>query len=156
MLTSELQLLLLACEPHGLSKQQIRQDLADPLWVFPAQTRPKARQLHRIFDPYRESAENPNRVKCSASELLGVYQLLRYIIARRVPRIPDLRPQLSSFDAACLVMDTLMRCKQGLVDVRTGAATLQAALTKHLGLHLAAYGDAGVRPKSHWNVDLPI
>ena len=66
----EVQKLLLACSEFGLTKAQIKADLRDPAWQFPSQTRTKTKQLHRIFDPYRDSSVDPNKIKCSASELL--------------------------------------------------------------------------------------
>ena len=67
----EAQLLLEACEGFGLTRAMIQSELRDELWSFPSQARSKAKQLHRVFDPYRESSLDPNKLKCSASELMG-------------------------------------------------------------------------------------
>lgn len=154
--TVEVQLLLTACSEFGLAKTQIRSDLKDTAWEFPSQTRQKAKQLHRIFDPYREVSDDQHRLKCSASELLGLYEILRYIIAARVPRdIPDLSPKIASFDAACNVLDTLVSAKRGCAQMHMAARDLQRAMCRHLDLHIAAYGTGSVRPKHHWNLDIP-
>jgi len=154
VLTVEVQLLLAACEPLGLTRAQIRGDLCDVDWHFPSQVKAKATQLHRVFDPYRD-ATDATRVKCSASELLGLYQLLRWIVAVRVPRVDDIRPQLASFDAACMIIDVIQQLKSGTVAVDDGARLLQRTLSQHMQLHIAAYGSGGIRPKHHWNFDIP-
>ena len=155
MLTVELQLLLVACEPLGLTKAQVKADLQDPAWSFPSQVRGKARQLHRIFDPYRVCTTDPGRLKCSASELLGVYQLLRWIVATRVARTPEVQPKLESFDAACHVIELVLAIKRQGIAIAVGARELQQALARHLALHIAAYGPDGIRPKHHWNFSIP-
>jgi hypothetical protein len=129
--------------------------LADPLWCFPLQTRGKAKALHRIFDPYRDSAGDQHRVKCSASEVLRAHEMLRYIVAKRVPRIAALDPQLASVSAACDVLDVLTSAKRGTLEIRTAAVALQRCVSTHMALHVAAYGEGYVRPKFHWNFDLP-
>lgn len=89
-LTVEIQLLLTACEEFGLTRAQVKADLSDASWNFPSQTRVKSKQLHNIFNPYRESAIDAAKLKCSAGELLGLYEILRYIVASRVPRRAEL------------------------------------------------------------------
>lgn len=155
MLTVEIQLLLSSCEPFGLTREQVKTDLADDSWRFPSQVRAKSKQLHRIFDPYRESSVDSEKLKCSASELLGLYQLLRWIVATRLDRIPALQPKLSSFDAACTVIELISEIKRGARAAAASAAYLQSAISRHLQLHLAAYGDGGIRPKHHWMFDVP-
>lgn len=154
MLTVEVQLFLAACEPHGLTRPFVKSALADKDWSFPSQHSVKSKQLHRVFDPYRDTAD-AHRIKCSASELLGLYGLLRYIVAAHLPRVPELLPQLASFDAACSVMDCLTAAKRGVMTINDSAAALRAVLERHMTLHLAAYGDEGIRPKHHWNMDIP-
>lgn len=155
MLTVEIQFLLSACEPYGLTREQVKADLSDATWCFPSQNRAKTKQLHRIFDPYRESSSDPEKLKCSASELLGLYQLLRWIVASRVHRTEELRGRLLSFDAACSVIEIISDIKRGARDPVVGAAELQVAVSRHLTLHLEAYGDVGIRPKHHWMFDVP-
>jgi hypothetical protein len=154
--TTEVALLLAACEEFGLTKGVVKTELADPSWCFPSQTHSKAKQLHRIFDPYRDSASDSSKLKCSASELLGVYDILRYIIAVRAPRVDELTPKLASFDAACTVLDVLLAAKRGSTPAAQAAEELQGRLQRHMALHIAAYGGEGIRPKHHWNLDLPM
>jgi hypothetical protein len=154
--TVEVQKLLIACSEFGLTKAQVKADLRDPAWQFSAQTRTKAKQLHRIFDPYRDASMDPNKIKCSASELLGLYDILRYIVAAKLPRgVPELQPKVMSFDAACNVLDIIVSAKRGCIQVDQAATALEQALSLHMALHIAAYGTGGIKPKHHWNFDLP-
>lgn len=153
-ITCEIQLLLRDCEEHGLTKDAVRAALkAD--WQFPGATRMKCKDLHRIFDPYREVSGDPFKLKCSASELLSLYGLLRYVVAVMVPRLPELVAQLASFDAACGVLDVILAAKRGELGIDEAAAVLRTRLQRHMELHVAAYGVAGVRPKHHWMLDIP-
>ena len=154
VMTCEIQLLLAACEPYGLTRAQVKADLKDARWSFPSHFRVKSRQLWRVFESYRQAAD-PNRVRASASELLGVYVLLRYIVASRLHRVDELRKHLASFDAACKVLDIILSMKRGTADVSAAAAVLQAAMVEHMQLHMSVYGDGNIRPKHHWNLDIP-
>jgi hypothetical protein len=71
---------LKACEPLGITRGQIQAFLADEGWVFPSCSKSKARQLHRVFDAHRQSDKEPDKVKASCSEMLGLYGLLRYFL----------------------------------------------------------------------------
>jgi hypothetical protein len=115
----------------------------------------KAKMLHRVFDPYRESAADASRIKCSASELLGLYELLRYIVALRVPRVAELQSKLRSFDAACEVLDLIVSAKRGTLPAGSAAVSLRGALKRHMDQHILAYGVGGIRPKHHWNFHIP-
>jgi len=152
-LSTEVQLLLTACEPHGVSRREFQEALQDAAWEFPSQTRTKSKQLHRVFDPYRESAAS-DRLKCSASELLGLYGLLRYLVAEKVPRVPDLLPKLASFAAACDTLDVLLAAKKGATSIADAARSLPGVMQRHMAAHIEAYGDGGIRPKHHWNLDV--
>lgn len=154
LVTVEVQLLLRTCQGHGLTKAAVRAALQDA-WEFPLATRNKCKSLYRIFDPYRDVAGDPFKLKCSASELLSLYGLLRYLVALLVPRLPELAAHLASFCAACEVLDTLLAAKRGELEVGAAAAVLRAKLSEHMRLHLAAYGNVGVRPKHHWMADVP-
>jgi hypothetical protein len=152
-LTVEVQLLLTACVEHGLSRASLMTALRDDSWEFPSQSRAKSKQLHRVFDPYREAADS-DKLKCSASELLGLYGLLRYLIAEKVPRAPELSAKLASFAALCRAVDVILMAKRGELSAADAAAALPEALSRHMSLHLAAYGNQCIRPKHHWNLDV--
>ena len=101
-----------------LAVTRIRRDdlqtfLANPNWSYPNRSSQKARQLHRVFDARRVSDEEPDKIRASCSELLGLYGMLRVFFALRCGAMPEFRGPLSSFDAACEVMDLFLLCKRG-------------------------------------------
>ncbi len=62
-----------ACQPLGISRQDICAFLRDKAWMFPSVGRRKAQELHRVFDEHRLSATNPDKLKCNCAEALGLY-----------------------------------------------------------------------------------
>jgi hypothetical protein len=44
--------------------------------MFPMFAKGKAKQLHRVFDVHRISADSPDEIQCTCSESLGLYGLL--------------------------------------------------------------------------------
>ena len=143
-----------------LSVTRIRRDdlqtfLANPTWSYPDRSSQKAKQLHRVFDARRVSAEEPDKIRASCSELLGLFGMLRVFFALRCGEMAEFRGPLSSFDAACEVMDLFLLCKRGLVTISQGVPKLKAALSLHLRLHQETYGDAWITPKHHWLCDVP-
>ena len=62
----------------GVTRKAIQGFLADKAWRFPSSSKVKAQALHRIFDEKRVSKEkSQNHAKCSCSEAIGVYGMLR-------------------------------------------------------------------------------
>ena len=138
-------------EVLGVSSADVHAFLKDPSWRWPAATHAKSRNLHRVFDSYRtSSSETANKLKCSASELLGLYGMLRNFVEVKVRVCEALAAPRASFDAACEVLDVILLCKRGVVDFADGAAALGRAVSKHMTLHLRAYGDDHIKPKHHW------
>jgi hypothetical protein len=153
--TIEVQAFLKAHARFGVTRGDIERFLGDEGWVFPMFSRTKSRQLHRVFDERRISAEKPDRIKCGASELLGLYGLLRHYVEVHVGHVAGLEPQRASFDAACNVLDSLLSIKRSLIPARAAARRLTEAVVAHLELHKLAYGTVFVRPKHHWLLDVP-
>jgi hypothetical protein len=125
---------LKACEPLGITRGQIQAFLADEGWVFPSCSKSKARQLHRVFDVHRQSDKEPDKVKASCSEMLGLYGLLRYFFELYVGDNAAVRVQFRSFNAACRVLDLVLMAKRCIADVAAVAAQLQKATEEHLRL----------------------
>lgn len=148
--TEEASRMLQALGPFGIRQTHLREFFADATWRFPAHARTKASTLYRVFDSHRSPGSEPGTLKCSAAELLGLYGLLRHFVATRTANIPSLSPQVASFQAACRSLDLVMLSKRGVADPAQASDMLQAAVVKHLRLHIAAYGTGGVRPKHHW------
>ncbi len=78
---AEVEAILKAASKFGVTRRVIQDFLRDEAWQFPQCQKSKSKQLHRIFDEKRRSAAEPDRMKCSCAESLGVYQLLRYTSA---------------------------------------------------------------------------
>jgi hypothetical protein len=153
--TIEAQCLLHVCNGFGITREQVQVFLKDTEWCFPSVSKSKAAQLHRVFDPRRQSENNEDRLKCSASELLGLYGMLRHFIELHVPELPELAPYRASFDAVCRVLDILLQLKRRTVSIEHGVHSLKEAVSRHLQLHITAYGTGRVVPKHHWLLDVP-
>jgi hypothetical protein len=91
----------------------------------------------------------PSKLKCSANELLGVHEILRYILALRVQRVDELHVTIASFDPACNVLDLLLAAKWSAMQVCNLVADLQHTIGHHLPLKHEAYGEGGIKPKRH-------
>ncbi len=77
VLNAEVEGFLSAGAPFGITRGAIQTFLKDGAWRFPQSANQKQRQAHRIFDERRRSDKEPEKLKCSCSELLGVYGMLR-------------------------------------------------------------------------------
>ena len=144
-----------ASEKLGISFAQVEHHLKGD-WHFPMAMRSKSGQLHRIFSQYRKSSDSDevDRVRASASELIGVYVLVRDFIETEVGDPPELARERQSFEAACLCIDIILRAKMSLLSMRDASNLLTRALSDHMQKHLAAYGDRYLKPKNHWMFDV--
>jgi len=126
--------------------------LKDSTWRFPAAGRDKAKRLHQVFDEYRASAsEQAKKPKRSASELLGLYGLIRHYAETRLPDSGGAARK--SFDACRNALDIIVLCKRGVVSPRDSAEELRTSLRPHTQWHIATYGTQHIRPKHHWGFD---
>jgi hypothetical protein len=153
--TLEASLFIKACQPLGITRQHLCTFLKDKAWMFPSVGRRKAQELHRVFDEHRLSDKNPDKVKCSCAEALGLYGLLRHFFETRIEGLEEVRMEWKSFSAVCTVIDILLVAKRGSLDLLAASTQLQAAAAKHLRLHTEAYGTDTVVPKHHWMLDVP-
>ena len=125
-------------------------------WNFPKVQQSKGDALYRVFSDFRLNKDGDfDKIRAQASELLGLYGLLRHFLECKVPRTEDMRPQWESFAACCDVMDWILLVRNRRVsDIREGAAGLRCRMDKFMGLHMAAYGTAFIKPKHHWLYDV--
>ena len=130
------------------------EDLRDFLqrpWQFPGHMQFKGQMLWRIFSEYRlDDQGNADKVRASASELLGLYSLLRHYFDTKVVPTPALRPHWDSFRACCEVVDLILAAKRGEISPRESASTLRRKVSRFLELHKACYGTGYMRPKHVW------
>ena len=96
----------------------------------------KGKLLWRIFSKHRlDSNDEVDKVRASASELLGLYSLLRHFFATQVDHTPALQPNLDSFQACCDVLDCILAAKKHLVSPREVADTLRAKIARFMKVH---------------------
>ena len=130
-------------------------------WDFPKATARKMRNIWHIFDSYaRSHMDNRIKFKSTASELLGMYVLLRHWVLTVVCIQPvDFAGEIDAFRAQCRVIDLIMTLKKGFADQTCSEeilAELQAAIDVSLRLHIATYGTETVRPKHHRMHHIPL
>ena len=124
-------------------------------WCFPKYTQVKSRQLHTVFKHWRSrSNESAQKFKCMASDLLGVYTLVRHFIQTRWHPTPELELHRDSFMRACAVIDLMQQVKFGDIPLAQAAAKIREALTLAMTAHKAAYGNGHLLPKHHWMFDV--
>ena len=153
--TAECEGLLLAAGPFGITREMVKTFLGDAGWCFPAFGRSKGVQLHRIFDERRVSESNPSKLKASCSELIGVYGLLRLFVESKLSGIPGLSSNVQSFKACCKMLDFMLSAKTSTMPIHHAADMLEQATCDFMRLHVGAYGTRMVRPKHHWQMDVP-
>ena len=125
-------------------------------WTFPKNMDTKGKLLWRIFSKHRlDDHGEVDKVRASASELIGLYSLLRHFFATQVDHTPALQPHLDSFQACCAVLDCILAAKKHLVSPREVADTLRAKIASFMRLHLACYGSDYIRPKHGWQWAIP-
>ena len=73
----------------------------------------------------------------------------------QVPVVPDLAAARLSFCAACDCIDLVLLAKRRVASPSAVEPQLQFALAKHLELHKLAHGVGAVKPKHHWQLDVP-
>ena len=112
--------------------------------------------MWRIFDQWGSSANTKHgSIKCSASELLTLYSLLRHFAETRLPQQdPNLSGQLHCFYLACKAVDTIMIAKRGRIPMAEAGTNLRTCLHEWLTTHKELHGDAHVKPKTHWAFDI--
>ncbi len=106
VLNEEVEAMMTEAGRFGISRRAIQEFLRDQSWQFPQNSKAKAKQLHRIFDEKRQSDQQPDKVKCSCAEALGVYGLLRFFLESAIGDEPGLHSHMTSFRALCGVLDT--------------------------------------------------
>lgn len=144
-----------ACEGIAFRHSDVHRFLKDGAWEFPKASRPKAVQLHRVFDSYRVgSSTEADKLKASAGELLGLYALLRHYVERHIGPRPEVAAQRASFDAVCSIIDLVLLCKRGRMPPADASEALRRACIRHLELFQIAYGEQHLRPKHHWQLDM--
>ena len=149
--TTEVEALLVATK---VPRSDLQQFLSSSVWQYPGRTSQKSRYLHRVFDSRRVANDEPDKLKASCSELLGIYGILRVFFEMRYSGVDEFRLQLDSFGESCKVLDTILEFKRGWRPISAeSVAELQATMQRHLQKHIAVYGCSHIIPKHHWLID---
>jgi hypothetical protein len=119
-------------------------------WQFPKALQQKSRYLYSVWNANRKSE---HKLKCSCSELLGLYKLLLHFVETRIVGNPAVALEVESFRACCKVVDIILRAKRR-TDPRGVASELEAAISSHMRKHVAVYTDIHLKPKHHWMFDV--
>ena len=125
---------------------------------FPHHYNTKGAKLWRVFNDHRNPDGKPGTLKGDASEMLGLYALMRHFIELRFRLRPgELAGPRASFDACCKVVDIILQMKTGVIDPKSvaGRNALEEAIFKHLECFIATYGPDRVKPKHFLNHELP-
>jgi hypothetical protein len=131
-------------------------------WTFPKHRQAKGNDLAQMFEPARvASSEEAGKWKAQASEVLGVYSLIRHIVETTVVKCPRraavIQRELASFRWMCKVADIVRAFKAGKTDC---TEDFSEAVRSHLAAFTKAYSfamdeDAPVRPKHHKCLHVP-
>ena len=125
-------------------------------WLTPYHRMHNGRTLHRIFNAqFAASNEKAGHLKCSASELLSLYVLLRHWAEAHLP-IADERiaEHAKCFFTACAAVDMLLMAKRHEIPMGIAGVALRAALVDHMRASIALYGADRPKPKNHWAFDV--
>ena len=124
-------------------------------WALPKNSNFCKNVLNHIFDDIRHAyAENHEKLKASASELLSVYGLLRHWVLLELQGERDMEKHVNSFNACCELVDIMLSAKRGTIPMRQAADLLERAAKRHLDEHKGVYGTARIKPKHHWVFDV--
>jgi len=128
--TKDAWLLVDRSETLGIATQAHIYEFLREDWTVPQHRRSKGRQLWRIFDSYgSRSNRQHDDIKCSASELLSLYSLLRHYFERRVPDHEGLRPYKEAFCLACGAADLIMAAQRGVTPTNDPGVLLKRLMT---------------------------
>jgi hypothetical protein len=145
--STEALLMIKAMElPGETMKQFLQQE-----WEFPKALQTKGKQLWRVFSEHRlDDNGDVDKIRCSASELLGLFGLLRYFFEIKMRTHPALIANWQSFEACCDVLAFILAVKNGEYQLREASPILKGKITRFMRLHVACYGDEYVKPKHPW------
>ena len=153
VLNVEIEAFLGSCKRKIALNMSVVMDFMKGRFQFPRCTAVKSRNVWRLFDDYHFGGD-AEKLKGQASELLGVYSLLRHFVEVRIGDRAEIAVERTSFDAACQMIDLILLAKRGCMDLNVAATSLRAAVADHLSKHKVAYGEEYLKPKHHWMFDV--
>ena len=140
---------LLAIHAFEVDPNLIKVFLQDKPWNFPHAFQGKGQYLWKIFSATRlDDRGKVGKIRASASELLGLYSLLRHFLFTEVARPADLNANWLSFTACCDLLDYITDAKKKLVPMSHDM--LCRKITTFMLAHVGCYGSQYVKPKHAW------
>jgi hypothetical protein len=133
----------LGCTPEAL-RAFLQED-----WLYPAFVK-ESKHAHEVFNPKRKPE---NKLRASASELLGMYGMMRHFIETEIPEDPSVDKERKSFMACCAAVDLILEAKRS-DKAAMYAPQLQQTMQRFMQAHCEAYGEQLVKPKHHWGMDI--
>ena len=115
-------------------------------WVWP---RAWGTTSKDVFNKRREE-HCKNEFKAGASETLGAYPILRFLILAHCCSNAEWAKAIASILALFDILDAYYACQQGEVPTN-----LMALISNHLRLFKEAYPLSSVRPKHHYAMHIP-
>ena len=108
------------------------------------------REVLKIF----EKKTSPGDFKCSASQGLSIYPLVRIFVLSHAVSLTEatVRKACDSFLKLCLVLDLLLEGNKGQP---IAAPELRTRIVAHSQAFLKAHGEDAVIPKFHYSLHLP-
>ena len=143
--------------PEGFGRRELQQLLETDL-RFPKGMNTKGQVLWRIFSDARlGESDDVSKVRGDASEMLGLFGLMRHFVELKFQGSEKLKLERESFDSCCRIVDIILQMKRGIIDPGSTLAEkkLKDAMFKHVKDHKAAYGTEFMKPKIANNHTLP-
>ena len=151
----EIWALLAAGKMHGLLSQEAVHLFLQEGWQVPWHDPQRNKDLSKLFaENARKANEEHAAVKCSMSELLGLYALLRHFVEVRAPQDPRIAAAVHNFMLACKDVDLVLAAKRKRVPVSAAGRQLAATMEQLLRGHTSSHGNSLVKPKFHWAFDI--
>jgi hypothetical protein len=143
------QLLALMHKNDGISHTDVHDYVQG--FEYPARLR-GGQSAKSVFEKRTDKLCSP--LKCSASEALSAYGILRMFLMLKVMATAsvELKAAIISYKALCDVLDLLQLTSSGKVRPHD----LMQAILAHLNLYKSAHGTGAWIPKFHMSIHLPL
>ena len=135
----ELGAVLAGLKTAGFNQNMLHNFLQQYTW--PSQVGGKSASGVNVFKKKQEG-----NVKCSASEALGIYNVIKAFISKHISHLDAMRYQIDSYYTLCNVLDCIFGCRNG----RFGHVDLQRHLSAFVVAHQKAYASSLWVPKHHY------
>ena len=140
----ELGALLPKLKQAGFSQADLHEYLQGFKW-------PKQQGSHAASGKNIFRKQQSGHIKCSASEALGVFGVVRLFLSQHMDKFEAIRDEVASYMKLCEVFDVIQACKNNF----KSASDLHHAIHGFVTAHLKAWGSELWLPKHHYLQHLP-